>query len=109
VVFQFAGDGHIIPAAPFERGAVFVIVPQLGDAGFNLLTLGQRAEVIEGQFVLGVHPFPDLGGLTDVVFQPAIGVGDLDTEVVVCVFDLLCLGVIHRQCHPAQESNHCQA
>ena len=46
---------------------------------------GIFAEVAEGHLVLGLDPFLDLGGV--VVLEPAVGIGDLDAEIIVDLID----------------------
>ena len=63
--------------AEAEGGALPRVVLEFEKAGPDRLPSGKRAEVFEGDLVLGVHPFEDLGRL--VVLEPAVGVLHADS------------------------------
>ena len=58
---------------------------------------GMRAEVGVGDLVLGLDPVGDVLRLADVVFEPAVRVGDLGAVVVVDLLDLLRLRILDRR------------
>src|SRR5262249_51987640 len=75
------------------RGGVLFVIRQFGEAPGDGLALGDGLQVGFGDLVLGVNPRLDLVGLADVVFEPAVGVGDLGAVVVIDVVDAFGLRV----------------
>ena len=75
--------------AEAEGGALPRVVLEFEEAGPDRLALRKRAEVVEGDLVLGVHPLEDLGGL--VVLEPAVGV--FDGDAVEFLGDVVLAGV----------------
>src|SRR5207249_10484604 len=81
--------GEEVPPALLRRGGVFLVVPQVGEPFADRVPPGDGAQVCLGDFVLGGDPGGDLGGGADVVFEPAVRVGDCGAVVVVGVVDAL--------------------
>ena len=71
--------------------ATFGVVPQLGEALTNSVAEGYLVQIVERNMVLCRNPLG--GGLRVIILEPAIGVGDNGTEVVVRYGVLLRCGV----------------
>ncbi len=71
----------------FERGSDLLVVPQSLDPPPDRITFGQSCEVPECGLVLSIDPVGNVLGLADIVFEPAIGIGNLGAVVGVDMVD----------------------
>ncbi len=81
LVLQSAVPGYVIPVAAFCRRTFGRVVPQLHEAVAYVVAGGQSGEIAERRFVLPPDPFGGAVGV--VVFEPAVRVGDLRSEIVI--------------------------
>ena len=59
-------------------------------------TLWNRAEIVEGHFVLGGHPFGDVGRCANVVLEPPIRIRNLNSVIRVDLIGLFRFRVVDR-------------
>ena len=65
---------------------------------FDLFTFGDRFQVGEGYFVLLFNPFGDLARFTNVIFQPAVRIGDIGAVVVIHLSYLVTRRIASCEC-----------
>ena len=93
LILQAIVLGVEIAAAGLEGGGIAFVVPQLGEAFVDGLSLGDGLQIGEGELVLSGDPLGDGRRLANVLLQPAIGIGDLDAVVVVGMVDAFRFGI----------------
>lgn len=74
----------VAPGAP-DRGAFLRVIPKLGKAISDAIAGRDSLKVLESDFVLGFDPGSRFGGVG--VLEPAVGVFNLRTVIVVNLID----------------------
>jgi hypothetical protein len=86
-----------IAAALLVRHCEALVIVELGDALLERLARRQGRQERVGDIVLGVDPVLDVGVVANVVFEPAVRIGDLHAEMIFDQLDLARLWIGWRR------------